>query len=328
MKKILIITPFNDLRGGVEVVTEILVQGLRERNFECEYLCIEDEVSYPSWLRICSIFLGKSVFTTWKYRTKKIKDYDYVICNGEYAWLVNHPRAIAYFHGSYKGYMESKKNELKIKNKISLTVRSWQQYMGAKNKKVVAVSESLKKILESQGIAVDAVISNPVDTIRFAPKASKREGCLYVGRNDGYAKGFDVLLKLAEMGLQVTCLTDKIPDKKIKYIPFMDNKLLPDIYNKYCIFLFLSRFEAFGLSAAEALSCGLPMIMGDVGFAEILKKEIPEYVVSSYEPKEIMDKINIINNSYEEFSRRSREFALKNFSLELYFNNWMNLLKD
>ncbi|MFA7232350.1 MAG: glycosyltransferase, partial [Victivallaceae bacterium] len=52
---------------------------------------------------------------------------------------------------------------------------------------------------------------------------------------------------------------EKSPVKdSIKFIGFVNNAVLPDLYRDATLYIFPSLFEGFGLSLVEAMACGVP----------------------------------------------------------------------
>jgi len=326
--RILIVTPYQELIGGVEVVTSILCEQLRLKGHIVDYLTAEapDEISYIT--RFKSIFLGLPAITSARYKKISKSKYDAVICNGEFSYGIEHRKAFAYFHGSYLGLKKYSKN-FHLKSYLSLTFRSLIQRWGAKGKKVISVSEFLKEILLEQSIHVDEVISNPIDLTHFAPKKMMdKNKFLFVGRYDYWGKGFDRLEKLALIGHKIHCFTDRsLASTGLVFHPFVSNHDMTHIYNSYKILLFPSRFESFGMAAAEALSCGVPVLMEKVGLAKELADNFPEFVVDNFDEIDDVElKIENILKNYDELSFKARLWAQNNFSIKNYLKKWEEVL--
>lgn len=331
MKKVLIVTPYERLVGGVEVVTNTLSEFLKSKGIIVEYLTSEN-LRAKNWReRILVKIYGLPYLTAKAYRKIERKNYSHVICNGEFGLGIDHPKAIIYFHGSYLGLKKYNYLNLNIKNKISLTWRSYIQFRASKRKKVVAVSEFLVNILKEQKIETDYVIHNPVDCSKFFPVKDKEKigNFLFVGRCDYKAKGIDILEKLAEEeNKEITCYSDcSKAIGKLIIKPMVNNNDMNDVYNSYKMLLFPSRFESSGMVAVEALACGLPVLIHPVGIGQELKNIIPEFVIDDFLNRNEREyKIEIINSHYAHYCELARKYAQENFSQEEYFKKWMKVL--
>jgi len=324
--KIALITPYKNFPGGVESVNKILIEVFKEANHQVCLVTTDDyKISFLD--KIFIKFIGLPYITMKKF--KKIQDsFDVVIANGEFGFGVNHPKTINLFHGSYKGLRDYLKKQYNFKQYLGLTKNAYIQKIGAKNKYVVTVSGFVKSILEKDGIKVNEVISNCIDTDKFKPmNIEKNDKYIFVGSYNYYAKGFDILEELAKKGLKIDCVTNKKPNQKLGYLGSIKNEDMPKIYNQYKMLIFPSRFEGMPMVPLEAMACGLPIVMSNVGLGPELKKKIPEFVVDGWEENLFIKKINLIENNYEYYSKKAREYILKYHSFNIYKEKWLNLLE-
>lgn len=75
-------------------------------------------------------------------------------------------------------------------------------------------------------------------------------------------------------------------EKIVSFPGFIDNDLLPDVYNSFSVAVFPSRSESFGVAAVEAMACQCPVVCSDAdGFAEVVKDRETGFLV----PKENVD---------------------------------------
>lgn len=328
--KILFVTPYKNYLGGVETVNKELEKIFIENGDSVDYLTADEIPKFNIVQKLIHRLIGQTYVTYYKFK-KLNKNYDIVICNGEFSFGIKHLKCINVFHGSYKGYRDYLKKELSIREYISMTKLSIIQKIGSKNKKVVAVSEFISEILINQGIKVDIVIENGIDLEKFKPmKVEKLDKYIFVGgyRNKGYSKGFDVLNKIAEEGYEIDCVTSQNPNNKLGYLGSISNEKLPEIYSKYKIMIFPSRFESLGMVVIEAMACGIPVVISKVGIGIKLKKDISEFVVDQWDYKEYIKHIELINKEYEKFSILAKEFVEKNYSKEIFKNKWINLIRS
>jgi glycosyltransferase involved in cell wall biosynthesis len=234
-----------------------------------------------------------------------------------------------------RGYGKAIQKFVSIKKRISAYRCHLEQYFGSRKKYCVAVSEYAKKDLEYYGIKIHQVIVNCIDTARFVPDFNiKREKYLDVASNDFFRKGLDVLSKIAYN------LPNKSVDlvinsnreiENINLLSNVDNTKMPQIYNAHKIFIFPSRYEAMQLTPLEAMSCGVPVIISNVGLGPQLRERIPDFVVEGYDNraiKEYLDKINKILESYDYYASLARQYVLEYHTKETFFQNWSKIIKS
>lgn len=325
--KIALITKYENYPGGVESVNNILCAIFREVGHSVD-LVTTDCFSSSFCFKIMSKIIGMPCITAKRFRLVK-NNYDLVIANGEFGWGINHPKTINVFHGSYKGYRDSLSRQWSLKEYLWLTKEAFFQRIAARKKHVVAVSEYVRQILADDNITVHQVISNAVDIDHFKPNNAieQKGGYLFVGGYNYYAKGFDVLESLADKGLVVDCVTNKIPSDKLGWIQNIDNERMPQIYNRYSILVFPSRFEGMPMVPLEAMACGLPIVMSNVGLGPELKREISEFVVDEYDAEEYLRKIRYIEANYNLFSRKARAYVEQHHAFANYKKEWLMLIE-
>lgn len=143
--------------------------------------------------------------------------------------------------------------------------------------RVVAVSEfSGRQVASVFGIRAVDVIPNWVDTRLFHPGESGRTAphtpfrLLFVG-NPSRRKGADLLPRIAaELGrgfeLQFTGGLkrlrggERLPSNMAPLGPVDGRDGMAQVYREHDALVFPSRLEGFGLAAAEAQACGLPVV--------------------------------------------------------------------
>jgi glycosyltransferase involved in cell wall biosynthesis len=141
---------------------------------------------------------------------------------------------------------------------------------------ITAVSQYTATCVENIfGIESVQVIYNGIDTDTFSnqSKVIKDKNqpfrLLFIGTNS-IRKGFDLLPKIMnELGddfeLLYTNSSNKLPNlpKNMKPLPYLNPADLAKLYQTADALIFPSRLEGFGLVVAEAMSCGLPVIVSN-----------------------------------------------------------------
>lgn len=326
--KIAIITPYENSTGGVETVTNILIQIFKSSGWQVDLITTDNfKPSLMDWIFIKLI--GLPYITSRRYKATAIK-YDVVICNGEFGYGVHHPKAINLFHGSYKGLRDYLKDQYTLAQYFGLTKAMMIQRISAKEKYVVTVSEFIKKILEDDNIFVDKVITNCVNTDVFKPEVNitKNNRLLFVGSYNYLAKGFDVLQELADAGYQIDCVTDTNPGEKMGWIKNVPNDRMSAIYNEYKILIFPSRFEGAAMVPLEAMACGLPVVMSNIGLGPEIRNKMPEFVVDDNRSEMYIKKIEHIINDYGYYAKKAREYILVTHTYDDYKNKWLRLVEE
>lgn len=96
---------------------------------------------------------------------------------------------------------------------------------------------------------------------------------------------------------------------------------LPEILNAADLFLMPSQSESFGLSALEAMSCGIPVVSSSVGgLPELIIHNETGYIAEIGDTDRMAKyAIELLTNEkkYKSFSKNSRERAVKSFDKNL-----------
>jgi len=123
------------------------------------------------------------------------------------------------------------------------------------------------------------IIPEGVNTDHFVPSPLEGQGVLMVGRVEYPAKGLSVLLRaldiLKEKGVATTLRVTGSGDfgPEITSVGWISHLQLPDLYRDAAVVVVPSVWEEpFGLVAAEAMACGIPVIASNRGgLAHIVK---------------------------------------------------------
>jgi glycosyltransferase involved in cell wall biosynthesis len=323
--------------GGDHVVNELIRRVLASAGYRVETIQYKETLQRYAALNSLKRFRSLYHFAVPLFYARLInrsgRRYAAVICDSKVSLGVRHPRRINLFHFSYEGYRR------RVGRYWSLPKRGWYQYFvfvekhGANQGVNVAVSPFLQDILVRQGIPVDRVISNAVDAELFCPRPgfAPSGDLLYAGGHHHYAKGFDVLAAIAAKGLRIDCVTDSDPGNPLHYIPARPHAQMPSVYREHRMLLLPSRFESCPMAPLEAMACGLPSIISDVGFAAHLRSQIPEFVVSGYDEAAVeryLEAVGVIRRNYEEFSFKARAYAVAHHSYDQFRTAWLSLVNE
>jgi glycosyltransferase involved in cell wall biosynthesis len=324
-----ILTPNANYYGGVEYVNHMLIKLFEKEGFDTRIISQELLQKEPL-LKVRKRLFGLNRLLSRHFSRHYTAQTDVVICNGEFSLGICHPAAINSFHGCYFGYAQAMRLHVPKREFRGLMRKADEQKIGAEGKYVIADSRTLAEILETQGIKVDAVIDNAIDTELFKPikSISRNDRCLFVGSLDHYGKGFDILEKLADKGIGIDCVTSSRPrDTRLGWLGNVPNEVLPGYYARYKFFLLPSRFEGCGLVALEAMACGTPIVMTAVGAGPDIAREIPDFVVDGAWdeiPQKIADRLNAIENNYEDLAFRAREYVVRHHNYDDWKRKWLN----
>jgi glycosyltransferase involved in cell wall biosynthesis len=333
MKKACIITGFRDGPGGVEVVNMYLHRVLESLGYEIDY-CTADDVPGTLLNKLLHLVYSNCIFTYKKF-SKNVNTYDLLIAVGEYNYGIPNKNCINIFHSSLWGGYLALKETIPLRNKLSLIRGHILEKKWSRGKYCIAVSDFIRDHLQQSGIQIDGVISNCINTDLFVPQEKNRSGYLNIGTYgyNGMRKGFDILRKISKnIGCKINTYNDFPQNTDIEDFiihPTVRNNELPDEYNKYRILIFPSRYEAMQMVPLEAMACGCPVVISNVGLGPQLKKHIPEFVVDGFDEEAIGEygrRIALIEANWQYFSKLAREYVVKNHSFNVFAEQWTDAI--
>jgi len=321
--KMLILSKHSDYPGGVESVNRLLMRALSTEN-QSVTLISADSLPKSPFLNLAERLIGHERLFAKRIQTR-LSAYDFVLANGEYGFGISHPSCVNLFHGSYFGYAKAMQAFLGPRSRWRLAQRAKLQKAAAKDKTVICVSEYIKTILEEQGVAVDAVIENCIDTDHFKPlrEVKKKDRYLFVGSYDYFGKGFDVLQAIAEKGFGIDCFTKGPEVKGLNFCEQVTYQEMPRVYNHYKIMLFPSRFEGLQMAALEAMACGVPVVMSAVGLGYTLKRTFPELVIDGFDPEEYLERAKKIEERYDYYAQTVRDYVQRRHHFDRFQQAWI-----
>lgn len=130
---------------------------------------------------------------------------------------------------------------------------------------------------------------------------------------DIYGKGED------EQKLRLLAQHSPFHDK-IKFMGFLPNEQVADVTKRFSVSCLPSLSESFGVSAVEAMACGVPVIASDAdGFLETVDDGVTGFIVSKQNEQAIADKLYEFAISPElckKFGAAGRQRVLNLFDFE------------
>lgn len=179
-------------------------------------------------------------------------------------------------------------------------------------------------------------VPNPIDDEMFDDPPPKNQGgrrrIVYLGRFDVEHKGIDILLEIARFLPQADFHLYGAGDAKAgRELEFLKKKSTCNVHFHEPVFgakkiavlqsadLYLqtSRWEAFGISVAEAMALGTPCAVAETMFISELFRREKMGVVLEKDPKKAANRIlNHLRDeeARKEFSARAKKYAAGNFS--------------
>lgn len=344
--KIIILSPSNNIFGGVErfciYLKEVYASCYGNNNIEI--LTSTDSKFFKK------IGLGP-IFYSWRLsRIVKKKEFDVLITNGLLGWNINKigKKIINIQHGTYSASaIRVDKDSNFFKYFVKRYIWGYFEKISAKKAGVVVAvsndtSNSVKKYYKIKDVTV---IPNFINYNSFEKKdkilSRKKIGLsengkylLFVGRFE-YAKGSDILLKLAEINdwkLVVASKDFHIKNENIILFDKLNYDDMPFLYSACDVFVFPTRHEGCSLSLLEAMSCELPFFVTPVGSVSdiILVNSNFSGLVSDLENfKNNLELIlkDIDSEKFQKLKKEARKIVLDYFSLDNFSKKYLSLLE-
>ena len=238
------------------------------------------------------------------------------------------------FDRSKKNYIEKKKLFNSVKNLTIVPVSNW---LGDLVKESFLSSNNIK------------VIHNGIDINTFKPSNNNKKTREKFGLKDEFivlglssvwnkSKGLDDFInlspkldsnvKLILVGLSQEQI-DKLPNNIIGIRRTENVNQLADIYSMSDLFLNLSYQETFGLTTAEALSCGTPALVYNATACPEVVSEDTGFIVEKGDLDSVIKVINKVREKGKGFySDKCRERAVTCFNKDDRFMDYINLYRS
>jgi len=207
----------------------------------------------------------------------------------------------------------------------------------------IALTEFAKNRLIKAGFPEECivVVPNMVSIPDSAIDPSGGRYVAFVGRMSS-EKGVDTLLEAAarvpEVGVRLAGdgpikpqLAEKAP-RNATFMGWLHKAQLASLYRKARFVVVPSIcFETFGLTAAEAMSHGLPVIASRTGgLPEIVEDVVTGFLFEPGNAEELADKMKLLwesPNLCQEMGQAGREKAIREYSEDVYYERLMAVYK-
>lgn len=238
------------------------------------------------------------------------------------------------FDRSKKNYKEKKELFNSVRNLTIVSVSNWLGDL---------VKESF---LSSNNINV---IHNGIDIYTFKPSANNQETKEKFGLKDEFIvlgvaspwserKGLKDFIKLSELidtnikiilvGLDQNQIND-LPNNIIGIRRTENVNQLADLYSMTDLFINFSVEETFGLTTAEALSCGTPALVYNATACPEVVSDDTGFIVEKGDLDSVIKVINEVKSKGKEFySEKCRERAISCFNKDDRFKEYIDLFTN
>jgi len=251
---------------GAEVYVDQLANGLRQMHHQVIIDKIAQEFQYAPWLA----------------RLKPPQDADVVFANSwsAVAFAKNKPLVTVVHHVVHDPRLTAHKS---VAQKLfhGALVKPMERAALRRSDKIVAVSQSTSDAVAAHlSNRPVTVVHNGVDTDFFSPlqappaRRSGRMRLLFVGKRSR-RKGFDLVMEFArrytsqiDIGVVGGSGEPGMEIEGAQLLGRLNNEELRMAYRSADFLLFPSRLEGYGLVAAEAMACGLPVLCLSGGAVE------------------------------------------------------------
>lgn len=211
--------------------------------------------------------------------------------------------------------------------------------------KVIAVSHyTAKQVAAFFDINNIDVIHNGVDTTIFSPaqntKTNRPFRILYAG-NHSKRKGFNLLPEImqklgSKFELYYTGDRNSIPNnlpKNMHALPRLNYPLeMAKAYQNADVLLFPTRLEGFGLVAAEAMACGLPVIASNnSALPEVITHEVTGFLCPQDDANAFVKTIQYLATKPEYLKKIGDSAHVKSrqkFGLNTMVNNYIKIYEE
>nr|WP_317429771.1 glycosyltransferase [uncultured Mitsuokella sp.] len=185
-------------------------------------------------------------------------------------------------------------------------------------------------IPEKKQVVIYSGISPVIQKLNLHVQLSKKKiNMLFVGRFDPQ-KGLDLLLKAVSAynhdDLHLTVIGDNIvgggtfiekkDSDRVTFLGWIPHDKLGSYYNACDVVVMPSRWEAFGLTAVEAMKYGKPVIVSNKGaLPELIHNDVNGYIVD-FQNEMSLNKINLTKEKLSTMGQQAKKDFHKLFESE------------
>jgi len=348
MKEAALLThgPIN-IVGGSERYIQYLLGFLKEEGFQVD-------VYEPALHNIPNLLYPFAQYYTGSKLGKQIKNYDLVFTLGYTGGFLRGSNIINICIGTTKSYLKTIRKSYNYKFLFNMYITIILDRLSKKGKMCLAISPQVKEeLMKDYGVS-STLVPCGIDTKHF----SRREPIgqirsrynidpqsmvgVFAGRWDIPHKRLDLLIDIMRERQDIHWLI--APDrqvnakgiKKVTLLLDIRYEELPDVYSAADFSIQLSRYESFGFSFVESLSCSVPVISTPVGIVSSIYDDplLSELIVyaNGYPTEKILKDVHnkidrLKDRQYlEMLMLRCRERVEKEFSLEVWKENMRHVL--
>ena len=204
-------------------------------------------------------------------------------------------------------------------------------------------NEASKSILKDAKIVkriynwIDLELFKPTDVSELKEKFGNKFIVLGVSSQWDNSKGLNYFIELADAldENMIIVMVGKMPNDQIlpdNIIPIPVTKDMHELvkyYNMADVFVQLSQEETFGKVTAEALACGIPVIVFNKTANPELAPENCGYILEEPDIAKLTDKIAEVKaKGKSSFSEHTRQFAYENFDKETNIAETIRLYEE
>jgi len=350
MKRAALLThgPINII-GGVERYIQYLLNFLKEEGFKVD-------VFVPTRVNIPIFFYPFVRYYTGSRLGRQIKNYDLIFTLDYTGGFLKERNTINICVGTIQSYLKAIRKSYNHRFLLNMYMSIIFDRLSKKGKMCLAVSPQVEKeLMEDYGVSSTVVLCG-IDTKHFTRRHPTRQIRLrygidpqsfvgvFAGRWDIPHKGLDLLISIMRERQDIHWLI--APDRQINLkgiknltvLPDVRYAELPDVYSAADFSIQLSRYESFGFSFVESLSCSVPVISTAVGIASYIYDDplLSELIVygNGYQAEKIVkdahNKIDRLKDRryLETLAAICREKVEKEFSLEVWKERMRDILQS